>query len=77
MPQAKFSVNVSQVNFLNGYSTFGFKDKSSMVRAALDQLKRELELKSLKKSAELYAEIYDNDSELSELTDTALLEWPE
>ena len=77
MQQAKFSVEESQLEFLNNYSGFGFKNKSSMVRKALDLLKKELEKQKLKKSAHLYAEIYNQDSDLSELTDSALSEWPE
>ena len=77
MQQAKFSVEESQLEFLNNHSGFGFKDKSSMVRTALDLLKRELEKQKLRKSADLYAEIYEQNSDLSELTDSALAEWPE
>lgn len=36
-----------------------------------------LELQSLKESADLYAEIYAEDAELQELTEAALVEWPE
>ena len=56
---------------------YGFKDKSTMVRTALDRLKHELEIESLKQSAELYAKIYDEDSELRELTEMAVMGWPE
>ena len=72
MQQAKFSVAKSQIDFLKRYSQFGFKDKSSMVRAALEELRIKLELQSLKESADLYAEIYKEDSELQELTDSAI-----
>lgn len=72
MQQAKFSVAESQIDFLKRYSQFGFKDKSSMVRAALEELRIKLELQSLKESADLYAEIYKEDSELQELTDSAI-----
>ncbi|MCH8127011.1 hypothetical protein IIC38_13785 [candidate division KSB1 bacterium] len=77
MQQAKFSVAESQIDFLKRYSQFGFKDKSSMVRAALEELRIKLELQSLKESADLYAEIYKEDSELQELTDSAISDWPE
>ncbi len=40
-------------------------------------MKKESEKQKIKRSAELYAEIYDQDSDLSELTDAALSEWPE
>jgi hypothetical protein len=76
MQQAKFSLTVSLIEFLNTYEFYGFKDKSSMVRAAFLRLKEELELQSLKQPANLYAEIYEQDSELQELTDVAVVGWP-
>jgi hypothetical protein len=77
MLQAKFSVEKSQAEFLNNYKVYGFKDKSSMLRAAIEHFKKEMELESLKKSAELYSEIYNEDDDLKELTETALNGWPE
>ncbi len=77
MQQAKFSLTFTLVEFLNNYKFYGFKDKSSMVRAALLRLKEELELQSLRQSANLYAEVYEEDSELQELTETAIAGWPE
>jgi Arc/MetJ-type ribon-helix-helix transcriptional regulator len=77
MYQAKISLTEPLVEFLSSYEVYGFKDKSSMVRAALAQLQRELELHQLKESAELYAELYADDAELQEMTETALEEWPE
>jgi hypothetical protein len=77
MFQAKFSIGESELNFLNGYSNYGFKDKSEMVRKALDKLKRELIVQQLEKSAALYTEIYENDLELQELANSSLNDWPE
>ena len=77
MQQTKFSVQESQADFLSNYKQYGFKDKSSMVREALNRLKEELELESLKQSADLYAEIYAEDHELKELTESAISGWPE
>ena len=56
---------------------FGFKDKSSLVREAIKHYMKELEIQDLKQSADLYAELYDNDPEIQDLTDSALSEWPE
>ena len=58
MIQAKFSWESTQVEFLNEYKDYGFKDKSEMVRAAILKLKQELEHKALTNSAALYAELY-------------------
>ena len=77
MQQAKFSLTLSLIEFLNNYKFYGFKDKSSMVRAALLGLKEELELQSLKQSANLYAEIYEEEVELQDLTEAAVAGWPE
>ena len=77
MQQAKFSLTPSLVDFLGDYRAYGFKDKSSMVRVALQRFREELELQSLKQSANLYAEIYEEDEELQELTEMAVQEWPE
>jgi len=77
MLQAKFSVKESQAHFLNHFKAYGFKDKSSMVRTAIDHFKNKLELENLRKSAELYSEIYSEDDNLKELTETAATGWPE
>ena len=77
MQQVKVSIDEKQVEFLNEYHNYGFKDKSSLVRKAIDHFKKELEIQKLKKSADLYAEIYNKDSELQDLTKSALSEWPE
>ncbi len=77
MRQLKFSLNKDHVEFLQNYSLFGFKDKSSMVREGINLLKKEINKNELKKSAELYAEVYEEDKELQMLTETAISDWPE
>jgi hypothetical protein len=77
MQQAKFSLTLSLIEFLNNYKFYGFKDKSSMVRAALLRLKEELELQSLRQSARWYAEVYEQEVELQDLTEAAVAGWPE
>ena len=77
MQQVKVSVNEKQIDFLNKHNVYGFKDKSSLVRKAIDHFRRELEIQKLKKSADLYTEIYNKDSELQNLTNSALSEWTE
>jgi Arc/MetJ-type ribon-helix-helix transcriptional regulator len=76
MQQSKFSLTPSLIEFLGNYKRYGFRDKSDMVRAALLQLQEEIEVQSLKQSANLYAEIYEQDADLQELTEAALAEWP-
>jgi hypothetical protein len=77
MLQAKFSVKESQAQFLSHCAAYGFKDKSAMLRAALDHFKNAMELEDLRKSAELYSEIYAEDENLKDLTETAINGWPE
>ncbi len=77
MPQVKISIETSQIGFLKDHEKYGFRDKSSMVRAALSRFMRELELKELKESAALYAEVYKDDAELQDLTASAISGWPE
>lgn len=77
MQQAKFSLTPPLVEFLGSYRRYGFKDKSAMVRAALLQLQEELELESLRESADLYVEVYAEDADLAEMTESAVAEWPE
>ena len=48
-----------------------------MVRFALRHYQEKLEQESLKQSVELYTELYAEDTELFELTRTAIVEWPD
>ena len=77
MLQAKFGLKESQARFLSRYKDYGFKDKSTMLRVAIDHFKKTLELERLKASADLYAEVYSEDDDLKELTDVATTGWPE
>ncbi len=77
MPQVKLSIEMTQVGFLKDHVKYGFKDKSSMVRAALNRFIQELERENLKESAELYAELYRSDAELQDMTHSAMSGWPE
>ncbi len=77
MLQAKFSLDETQIDFLKNYKTFGFKDKSTMVREALKRLKEEIELQNLQESADLYRQVYTKNSELQELTESSIEGWPE
>jgi Arc/MetJ-type ribon-helix-helix transcriptional regulator len=76
MIQAKFSLNESHIQFIEQFKRYGFKDKSDVVRAALDRLCSELAQQRLQESAALYAEVYEEDDETKEWTIAALSEWP-
>jgi Arc/MetJ-type ribon-helix-helix transcriptional regulator len=77
MHQAKFSLEDDQLEFLDRHRALGYPDKSTLVRAALDRLRRETEQERLRESAALYAEVYAEDAELQRLTDQASDEWPD
>lgn len=76
MIQAKFSLEEPQLRFLAQCKAYGFKDKSETVRIALEHLRQELEERRLQESAHLYAQLYDEDRDLRELTASASLDWP-
>ena len=77
MLQAKFSIGDEQAKLIESYKEYGFKDRSEMVRQAISLLQTELEEKSLRESAELYAEIYEEEEDLRKLTEVAIEGWPE
>ena len=77
MIQAKFSITDAHLEFLSKREQYGFRDKSHVVRAALDRLQSELLRRQATESAEIYAELYSKDNETREWTDVALLGWPE
>ena len=76
MQQAKISLDENHIKILNKYQELGFKDKSSLVRSAIDDFIKSVEKQKLAKSAKLYAEIYKEDSELRDLTNSAIEDWP-
>jgi len=47
------------------------------VREALKRFQEELKKRELETSAQLYAEVYTQDADLRELTDSAIEGWPE
>ena len=76
MAQAKFTIEQSHIDFLEQFKDRGFKDKSEIVRLALDRLAQELERQDLIQSADSYAELYRADEELQQLTNAASMSWP-
>ena len=76
MIRAKFSLKESHIQFIEQFERLGFKNKSDVVRTALDRLASELASQRLRVSAALYAEVYEEDKETQEWTDAALSGWP-
>ncbi len=77
MIQTKISFDEEHISFLNTYEKLGFKDKSSLVRTAIDEYIKSVRRDELARSAKMYAKLYQEDSEMQELTESALEEWPE
>ncbi len=71
MPQIKISLNEEILDFVCNHKNYGYSSKSEIVANALTSLKERLETQALIDSAALYQEIYDSDSDLQELTDSA------
>jgi Arc/MetJ-type ribon-helix-helix transcriptional regulator len=76
MVPTKITLEQSQIDFLAQFKDLGFKDKSSVVRLALNRLRAELEQQELERSADLYAEVYAEDVDLQKLTALAGVDWP-
>ena len=77
MLQTKVSLEEAQIVFLSKHGQLGFRDRSALVRAALDRMRIDLERQRLDTSAVRYAEAYCDDPDLRELTEAALAGWPE
>lgn len=68
MQQVRFNLTPQMIEFLCNYKHYGFNNKNAMIQTALIRLKEKLELENLRQSADLYAEVYEEDSEMHELT---------
>ena len=62
--------------FINHYADLGFANSDEMIKKGLQLLKEELDRHTqLTQSADLYAELYDQDEELKEWTASATQDW--
>ena len=71
MPQIKISLDDENAEFVSNFKEYGYSSKSAIVDDAVKRLHRELMSQALRESAELYQQIYQEDLELQELTDSA------
>ncbi len=76
MIQAKFTIDAMLETFLSDGQPLGLKDKSALVCSALECFESEVEYQQMIDSAALYAELYAENEELQELTESALMGWP-
>lgn len=77
MISVQVDLEESHIHFLEEYEQYGFQNKASLIRSALNQLKHELESAELETSADLYAEVYETCENTQDLTKLALTGWPE
>lgn len=62
--------------FVNHYAELGFANPDEMIKKGLHLLKEELDHHAqLTQSADLYAELYGEDEELKEWTESATHDW--
>ena len=71
MTQIKVSLDDENADFVSNFRHYGYTSKSAIVDDALRRLHRELMNQTLLESAELYQQVYKEDLELQELTDSA------
>ncbi|HEW98761.1 MAG: hypothetical protein DRR16_18440 [Candidatus Parabeggiatoa sp. nov. 3] len=77
MTTIELTLEDSQIHFLEQCQSYGFKDKSEAIRAAIQYFSEQLEgQRQLEDSAKLYAEIYETNEETRALTESALSGWP-
>ncbi|MFA5504098.1 MAG: hypothetical protein WC314_04840 [Vulcanimicrobiota bacterium] len=77
MLQAKFSITEQQSAFLDQYREYGFKDKSEVVRTALEHFRQAFHDEEMRRSAILCAEVYESDLEAQAWVKDAMERWPE
>lgn len=77
MIEAKFTIEESHNQFLEHHQAFGFKDKSEIVRQALDLFYAQLMQQQLEESAKLYEEVYAEDKTLETWVKAKIAAWPE
>jgi Arc/MetJ-type ribon-helix-helix transcriptional regulator len=71
MIQAKFSLDETHLLVLEECRKYGFKDRSALIRAAIDLLSSQLQEQRLRESAAVYAELYEQDAQAREWTEDA------
>ena len=77
MPQVKVTLEGDAIAFIDNHKKYGYSSRTALVRDAISLLQQQLEQKELEESARIYQEIYEEDTELQELTDGAATEWLE
>jgi Arc/MetJ-type ribon-helix-helix transcriptional regulator len=66
MVQSKITLTEELSDFLSFHKEFGYKNRSEMIREALEAMKQKLDKEKLTNSANLYSELYNDDDEAKE-----------
>ena len=77
MEQIKISLKKEQIEFIQNHSKFGFKDRSSLIRKAVEVLKENIESDNLRASAKILSEIYSNDDRTKDWIKDSNKSWPD
>lgn len=75
---ANFKVNKEEITLLQSYTLLGFKSSDDLFSYALDLLRKEIEEQKKQKiieSAELYAQLYEEDEDVKEWTNSSNQDW--
>jgi hypothetical protein len=76
MIEQKIQIQETEAQFIENYAEHGFHSMSELISRALELLKRELEKQNaLIQSADLYAEVYEEDEDLQDWTNSAIEDW--
>ncbi len=66
----------TQFRFIKEFKNYGFKSEDDLVNYAIEFIHKKFESQvELENSAELYAELYNNDLETKEWIDSSLTDW--
>jgi len=72
----KIKMDETQFRFIKEFKNYGFKSEDDLVNYAIEFIHKKFESQvELENSAELYAELYNNDLETKEWIDSSLTDW--
>ena len=76
MNSGTIQLNKTQAELINKYKEFGFKNRNELISFAFRLLQKKVkDKKELEQSADLYAELFENDEETQFLTEAAIIDW--
>jgi hypothetical protein len=74
--EQKIKIDENQIKFIKNYKNYGFRSEDELVNYAIEFFKNNFDVqKELEISADLYAQLYQNDAESREWIDSSLNDW--